>query len=91
MSADARDTSGQYVASVDISRGTILITYGANANAMIAGTVLVLQPYVLPDRRVVWRCGEAAPPSGTVPMDDGLFIASPTEIEARFLPSACRP
>ncbi|HUQ51498.1 MAG TPA: pilin [Gammaproteobacteria bacterium] len=89
---DATDTSGQYVTSVDIADGTILINYGANAHSTIAGAVLALQPYVMPDNSVVWRCGEAAEPPGAAALDgSALSSDEATDIGPRYLPSACRP
>jgi uncharacterized membrane protein YhaH (DUF805 family)/Tfp pilus assembly protein PilE len=91
MTADPRDTSGKYVESIDIDHGTILIAYGSNSNSIIAGRMIALQPYVRAGG-VVWRCAEAPPPSGTVAMDDGApSSASATDIEPKYLPSACRP
>jgi len=90
LTAAATDTAGKYVAGVDIASGTVLVRYGENANSMIAGTVLALQPYVQGDGSIVWRCGEAAAPVGTVAMDRGMTSAITTDIEARYLPSACR-
>jgi len=95
LPGDPTETSGQYVTSVDIERGTILVTYGGNANSMIAGTVLALQPYVadgVADGSVVWRCGHAPEPPGAAEMDaSAASSAAITSIEARYLPSACRP
>jgi Tfp pilus assembly major pilin PilA/uncharacterized membrane protein YhaH (DUF805 family) len=92
LSAAASDSAGQYVESVDVAGGTILVTYGANANAMIAGRMLALQPYVLPDKTVAWRCGEGAPPGGAGVMDRSAITSSgATDIDPRHLPSACRP
>ena len=93
LSADAKDTSGAYVESVDITSGTIVVTFGAAANSVIAGGLLALQPYVLEDNTVVWQCGHGAHPGpDAVPMDRGaLTAAEVTNIEPRYLPSACRP
>jgi uncharacterized membrane protein YhaH (DUF805 family)/Tfp pilus assembly major pilin PilA len=91
LSEDATDTAGRYVDSVDVAGGTVVVTYRANANAAIAGRVLALQPYVMPDDSVVWRCGHAAPPADAVAMDTGASSAGLTQIEPRHLPSACRP
>lgn len=89
---DARDSAGAYVTSVDIASGTILVTYGDNANSMIAGGVLALQPYVLADKSVEWRCAAGRVPAGAVPMDDrALDSAEATTLDYRYLPSACRP
>jgi type IV pilus assembly protein PilA len=91
MSADPTDTSGPYVESVDVAAGTIIVSYGGGASSMIAGRLLALQPYVL-DRDVVWRCGGAPAPAGAVAMDDrALDSAEVTDLEPRYLPSACRP
>jgi uncharacterized membrane protein YhaH (DUF805 family) len=92
MSAAATDSSGSYVESVDIAGGTIVVTYGAAANPFISGTLLAIQPYVMPDKSVVWRCGESAAPGGAAPMDEFAPTSNDvTDIDTRFLPSACRP
>jgi len=89
---EATDTSGKYVESVDIAGGTILVTYGSEANSVIAGRVLGIQPYVTSDRTVVWRCGAGPAPQGAVAMDAGApSAAGATDVDARHLPSACRP
>ena len=90
LSEDPTDTAGQYVASVDVARGTIVVTYAANANAAIAGSVLVIEPYVMPDRSVAWRCGQGRVPDGAIPMDAGATRFT-TDITTIYLPSACRP
>jgi type IV pilus assembly protein PilA len=92
MSAAPEDTYGMYVASLDVSGGTILVTYGENANAMIAGGTLALQPYVFSDGSVVWRCAYGSVPSGGTAMDrHAPTSADMTNIEMKYLPSACRP
>jgi type IV pilus assembly protein PilA len=90
LSAEPTDSGGLYVESVDVASGTIVVTYRANANAAIAGSVLAIRPYVMPDNRVAWRCGQGPVPDGAVAMD---AQATPftTDIMARYLPSACRP
>lgn len=91
LPADPTDTSGQYVTRVDVDHGTILVTYGSNANSTIALTVVALQPYVA-DGNVVWRCGFAPVPLGAAAMEAGAVSSDVlTSIEARYLPSACRP
>jgi type IV pilus assembly protein PilA len=92
LSADATDTSGLYVTSVDVVDGTVLVSYGDNAHAALAGKVLALQPYVAAGRSIVWRCGHGAVAPGAVAMDErALTAAEATDLELRFLPSACRP
>lgn len=91
LSPAATDTSGKYVESVDVAGGTILVTYGAEANPIIAGRVLGLQPYLTSDRAVVWRCGEGPAPQGAVAMDVGApSAAGATDIDTIHLPSLCR-
>jgi uncharacterized membrane protein YhaH (DUF805 family)/Tfp pilus assembly major pilin PilA len=91
MSAAATDTHGKYVESVDVVGGTVLVAYGAEANPMIAGRILGIEPYVTAERAVVWRCGQGAAPRGAVAMSDGAPTAAGiTDVEPRHLPSACR-
>jgi type IV pilus assembly protein PilA len=91
MSADATDTSGTYVESVDVAGGTIIVTFGPEANSVIEGRTLALQPYVMSDQAVAWRCGAGAAPGG-VAMEAGAPTAAQiTDIAPRYLPSACRP
>jgi type IV pilus assembly protein PilA len=92
LSAAAADSGGQYVEGVDVERGTLLVRYGSNANPMIAGRILALQPYVRDDDSVAWRCAGGPEPAGAAPMDPRApTSASETDIESQFLPSACRP
>ena len=90
MSPAATDSRGKYVASVEIEQGTILVTYGAEANAVLAGKVLGIQPYVTSDKAVAWRCGHGAvtAPEAVAMAIDGVPAGS--DIDPRHLPSACR-
>lgn len=99
MTANAGDTSGKYVSSVDVANGTIIITYGNEANAQISNQTLGLTPYETGDLSVVWKCGAAGVPNGTALMGtDGALnpavqnngtLAGTTYTQ--YLPSACRP
>ena len=95
MSANDVDTNGKYVTAVNVALGTIVITYGNEANTTIAGSTLGLQPYVTVDQSVTWVCGEANPANltaTTVPMDAGAPTATgSTNVPVQYLPSACRP
>jgi len=62
MSADATDTAGKYVSSIEVTEGTITITYGGEANGQISGETISLTPYETADMSVVWRCGYANVP-----------------------------
>ena len=57
MSAFATDTVGNYVRSVDVEDGTVTITFGGYANAIIYYETLSLTPYESPDLSITWRCG----------------------------------
>ena len=103
MTANATDTNGKYVASVNIVNGRIDITYGNQANASLqpsgTGLVLGLTPYETPDLSVAWRCGAAAQPgtntnllgtaggSTTAAYVAGTLAAANTQ---KYLPKACR-
>jgi type IV pilus assembly protein PilA len=95
LSANATDTTGKYVQSVDVVNGVIVIMFGLEANAAINGLTLTLTPYETRDLSVVWRCGHAPAPGGLNPIgttgggNRAAYIA-PT-IEARYLPTTCRP
>ena len=95
LSANATDTVGTYVTSVDVVDGVLVITYGGAANAAISGLTLTLTPYETPDLSVVWRCGSAAAPVGLSTMGTGAggntaaYIA-PT-VSPQYLPAGCRP
>lgn len=94
MSANATDTSSNYVTAVDVQDGTVEIVYGNRANASISGASLFLIPYETNNLGVVWVCGDAAPPAGTAPMGtqaggDTAFLGV-TTVPPRYLPSSCR-
>jgi type IV pilus assembly protein PilA len=102
MSANAADTSGKYVASVGVTNGTILITYGNEASTQLktAPETLGLTPYESVDLSVVWRCGGAPAPLNTALMGTagkGVTAAvnqgtlGGTAALNKYLPSACRP
>jgi len=93
MSATATDTSGKYVTGVQVTGGTITVTYGNEANSQINAATLEIVPYVTLDRSVAWRCGGAAVPVGTTIMNGAAYsggtLAGATFV--KYLPSACRP
>jgi type IV pilus assembly protein PilA len=98
LSTSATDTYGKYVEEVEIDDGRIGVTFGNDANALIANTTLYITPYETPEGSVVWRCGAEDPPSagGSAlnPMgsagggNTAAFMAS--TIDGRFLPGTCR-
>ena len=89
MSLNSDDTFGKYVSEVEVANGMIEITYnGGDVNATIAGNTLELVAYVTGDGTVTWQCGYATVPSAASPMG---VNANGTDLEGKYLPSACRP
>ena len=89
MTANATDTEGKYVASINVANGAIVITYGNEAHARIAANTLSLTPYASGDDSVVWRCGLANAP-GTLSLIANAVLGN-TTVAQQYLPSACRP
>jgi Tfp pilus assembly major pilin PilA len=88
LSPASQDTSGQFVAGVDISNGAVVIRYGNSAHARIAGQTLVLVPYTTADGSVAWACGYQALPPGAARI--GAATSDSTTMEPQYLPSGCR-
>ena len=99
MTANATDTQGKYVASVNVANGAIVITYGNEANAQIDEETLGLTPYESVDLSILWKCGAATAPNGLELMGDsgggnpavqnnGTLAGAAFQ---QYLPSACRP
>jgi len=94
MTPNATDTAGKYVQSVEVTNGVVVVTFGFEANAIIAGGTMTLTPYETANLGVVWRCGTAPQPAGLQPMgtssggNAAAYIA-PT-VGDEFLPASCR-
>lgn len=90
------DKRGKYVTDIDVTQGTITITYGGQANARIAGATLGLQPGLSVNQDVMWVCGRAADPAvfAATPAGGTASGDAATETTAamldKFLPSNCR-
>lgn len=80
--------SGKYVTGLAIATGTIVITYGDQANTKINGQTLSLKPWLSENDDVMWVCGDATEPS-TATGDAGSGAAS-TSISDKYLPASCR-
>ena len=95
--AAAVNKSGRYVQSVDVTNGTITITYGRDANQAINGTgTLAFQPFSNANQDIVWRCGRSdqplnteltATPTSALSSDDSVAA---TSIADKYMPSSCR-
>jgi type IV pilus assembly protein PilA len=96
--------AGKYVSSVDLAGnvGTITITYAGpalngQANAVLNGLTVALQPYQSANGDIVWRCGNAPAPAtqATIVATDSAGTASTdsdtgTNVADKYLPAACR-
>ena len=95
MSATDTDTNGKYVTGVEVTNGTIIISYGHEANARIAGQTLNLVPWTTADGSVAWQCGAADEPGAGNSTMNGVTVDSGGTLSGtdfvRFLPAACRP
>jgi type IV pilus assembly protein PilA len=97
-SAGAVDAkAARYVSEVDVTDGTIQITYGLDVNSKIDGAFLSLQPFVNANGDVVWVCGAAQDPAGAGASADpdgaGPAAASPdgnTTLADKHMPASCR-
>src|SRR6185503_21311554 len=95
LSANATDSTGTYVTSIDVTNGALVITYGAGASALITGATVTLTPYESGDLSVVWRCGYSAQPPGlnelgTANGGNAAVYVVPT-MPVQYLPPTCRP
>lgn len=98
LTAEATDTFGKYVTSVQVVNGRLDVTFGNEANALIKDAVLRLTPYETGTGAVVWRCGQDDAPTNAgsilVPMgtSGGGTAASYEEstVDSRYLPATCR-
>lgn len=92
LDSDSTSGVGLYVRSVAIANGRVDITYGGQANALLADKVLSLTPYAVQrgpdDWSIVWRCGQ-----GPIPAEATHEVTDyqPGTLEPRYLPSRCRP
>ena len=96
MSTDPADSSGRYVASVNIANGVLTVTYGNEANPRISvpgANTLTFTPYESSDLSLLWRCGSAPAPTGAELLGTaagmGTAYVAPT-LAAQYLPAACR-
>jgi type IV pilus assembly protein PilA len=79
---------GVYTSDVNVSTGVIQITYnGPQTNQAIRGAMLTLVPYTNDNDEVLWRCGLAAPPSGSIASGADPSIA--TTLAPQYLPTSC--
>jgi type IV pilus assembly protein PilA len=86
--------TGKYVADLDVTNGTITITYGLQANATAlaaAQNQLSLRPMVSANQDVIWICGRRPIPAGAVDPAGGAAAPLVNTVLDKYLPSNCRP
>jgi type IV pilus assembly protein PilA len=87
---------GKYVGSVDVTDGTITITYGTNggfglqANANITGLTLLLQPTLSQNNDVIWNCGQKAAVGAQPTTGPASPAATASTVLPKYLPQSCR-
>jgi type IV pilus assembly protein PilA len=91
------DKQGRYVQSIDIdpAGGTIIITYGRDANSVINGVgVLAIQPYTNTNGDVLWRCGMSnapvAPATDVLGTTTSADASGITTLSDKHMPASCR-
>jgi type IV pilus assembly protein PilA len=79
---------GKYVSSITLTSGVIQITYGGSqANQNLTG-VLTLVPYTSNNDDILWQCGLAPAPAGTIAAGAAPSDTS-TTLTVQQLPAAC--
>jgi type IV pilus assembly protein PilA len=79
---------GKYVSNITINSGMIQITYGGSqANQNLTG-VLTLVPYTSSNDDILWQCGLAPAPAGTIAVGAAPADTS-TTLTVQQLPSSC--
>lgn len=85
--AGTADAAGRYVDTVSVVDGSIVMTYGGEANEHIIGKTLVLRPGVDAQENVQWQCGYAIREVEGVEWNEA---EARTTVAPSYLPAACR-
>ena len=78
--------SGKYVTEVIVKTGSVVITYGGQANKNIQGQRLAILPGVSANGDIVWACGNHPLPDG-VESGTGPYGS---DVANKYLPANCR-
>jgi type IV pilus assembly protein PilA len=92
ISGGASSKTGKYVKSIGLDVGTLVATYGIQANSNITDKTLALQPKTSANGDVIWVCGSRESPSGADDPSSGpsTSAAGETSLAAKYLPANCR-
>ena len=85
--AGTSSSVGKYETGINVSGGSIVVTYGNTANTKISGSTLGLIPYTNANNDVLWQCGLAAAPSTSSSTIAGTAVT--TTLVAQYLPTSC--
>ena len=89
ISGGASSKTGKYVSSVGMTTGTLVATYGIQANKNIATKKLALRPRISQNGDVIWVCGQRESPSGATDPSVPSATTS-TTLKPKYLPATCR-
>ena len=94
LAVDPAQIRGTYVANIEVVGGTIVVTYGREADDRIAGRTLVITPYQNLAGEIWWRCAEALVPDGYTLL--GTYRGTPVSlrhstVSRAALPKSCLP
>ena len=79
--------TGKYVSGISVSSGTIIVTYGNDANSRaLSPKTISLRPGWTPNLDVIWQCGDRAV-TASATFDSG---AASNTVEGKYRPSNCR-
>ena len=79
--------TGKYVSGISVNSGTIIVTYGNDANSRaLAGQTISLRPGWTPNLDVIWQCGDRAV-TASATFDSG---APSNSVAGKYRPSNCR-
>jgi type IV pilus assembly protein PilA len=79
---------GNFVTQIEVEDGALHVHMGNNVNNLIEGKIVTLQPLVVigsPASPMSWRCGLRSIPHGMQSAG-----ANHTDLDRKFLPTACR-
>lgn len=85
-----RVNTSRFVRAIEVSNGTVTITYGRGANPRIQDYLLSLRPFAANAGDVAWQCGNAEVPTDADPATPPQSDFGVTSLPDKHLPTACR-
>jgi Tfp pilus assembly major pilin PilA len=82
----SQSPSGRYVSTLSVDRGTVTVTFGNQANYLIAKRRLSFRPMTSGTDTIIWKCGYKSDADSA----DIEVGANLTDIPQKFLPAKCR-